>query len=309
MNYLYQVNYQCHNQDLCYLEMRSLFDEAIDEKVFFQDKRVNPSLSPFIKLRLKTSYKYEKFDELIEFLMKHPIKGNGFIVEYVSLNGEDEYFKNRRSYCKDVGMTFLGFPAYKEPSIRFGLSYYKGFWYFGELVYPKNDWHQHKKKPHNFSSSLNYILAKALTNIAGKGDLSSRMIDPCCGVGTVVLEAKYNDYTIDSSDINKNLVQLTKKNLLHFDYDCQVNVCNIIDLKDFYDAAIIDLPYNILNHTDQDNVIEIIRNASRSSKRQVFISSTDIRSLINELDMTLVDYCKVDKNKANKFSRYIWVCE
>ena len=40
-----------------------------------------------------------------------------------------------------------------------------------------------------FSNSLDIRLARTLINIAGENDQTKTMIDPCCGMGTVVLEA------------------------------------------------------------------------------------------------------------------------
>lgn len=42
--------------------------------------------------------------------------------------------------------------------------------------------------PIPFSNSLDIRLARTLINIAGENDISKTIIDPCCGMGTVVLE-------------------------------------------------------------------------------------------------------------------------
>lgn len=58
-------------------------------------------------------------------------------------------------------------------------------------------------KPNTFSNSLDIRLARTLINIAGENDQTKTMIDPCCGMGTVVLEGLALGYSIKGFDISR----------------------------------------------------------------------------------------------------------
>jgi tRNA G10 N-methylase Trm11 len=304
---LYIINYQINEDDLCYLEMRSLFDTNIQDKVFLSEISFNPTGSPFMRSKLEILGEYDHFDDLLLDLEENPITLDGFKVEYLDVFMKDEHYKNRREYCSSIGWKLMGDPSFDKPSIIYGVVCYKEKWYFGTVEHNEGTWRKHIKKPYSYSSSLGIKTARALANIAGEGDLNKRMIDPCCGVGTVLIEARHIGYEIIGRDLNKVVVDKTNLNLVHFGYEGDVIEGNIKDVNRYYDAAIVDLPYGILSDIDDDMIDMIIDNASRISKRLVLLSSIDMRKKLDLLGLTLIDSCRIYKGSKDKFCRYIWV--
>ena len=70
-----------------------------------------------------------------------------------------------------------------------------------------------------FSNSLDIRLARTLINIAGENDQTKTMIDPCCGMGTVVLEGLALGYSIKGFDISRDISWKARCNLNHFGFD------------------------------------------------------------------------------------------
>ncbi len=307
--YIYNLSYPDYEEDLCALEVKSLFNLSLDGKVFFSSKQVDPSISPYLKQRLEIAYRTSSFSDIIELLEKNTITLNDFKVEYLKLFSDDPYAKKRKELCKEVGFRIQGFPSFTSPKTTFGITFYKDNWYFGVLAKNNRKWKKHNSKPYSYSSSLGINLAKALVNIAGNGDFSKRLIDPCCGVGTVLLEGFFAGYDIIGWEIKSKVAENARINLRHFNNPPRVTSGDIQDIEDTFDASIVDIPYGNFTPTSEENRVSIIKNAKRISKKVVIVSSDDITYLILSQNLTVLDLCTVSKGRKGSFIRYIWVCE
>lgn len=307
--YMYHINYQDYEADLCALEMRALFSRSIEDKVFLSEQAISTSLSPFIKTRLEVVYAGESFDDIVQWIKKNDFTADGFKVQYVPVIKRDPVEKDRKAIARAVGLAITGPSEFVHPTIVFGVTAYEGQWFFGPVQFNDIVWKQHIEKPFSYSSSLGINTAKALLNIAAQGDLTCKVIDPCCGVGTVLLEGHVAGYDIIGCDIKDKVADKARDNLNHYGYQGKVLNDDIKDLEASYDASVVDLPYGNFSHSDEANMKHIIHHAKRISKRQVFISSIDLTDIIIEEQLTIVDRGVVYKNKSRRFFRYIWVCE
>ncbi|SHH76764.1 TRM11 family SAM-dependent methyltransferase [Clostridium grantii] len=307
--YIYNVNYQVYEKDLCVLEIKSLFNCSIQDKVFFSNKEVNPYISPFLKNRLKIIYKTSCFLDILEFVENEKITAQDFMVKYLELFTGDNNAKKGKEISKKIGLRITGFPCFSNPKTIFGVTFYKGIWYFGTLVSNNSKWKEHNSKPYSYSSSLGINIAKVLLNIAGNGDFSKKIIDPCCGVGTVLLEGFFAGYDIIGWELKSKVADNARGNLLYFNYPPKVTTGDIKDIDETFDASIVDLPYGNFSNTTEDNEMKIIRNAKRISKKLVLVSSENITNEIVKENLKIIDYCKVSKKETKSFNRYIWVCQ
>jgi len=151
--------------------------------------------------------------------------------------------------------------------------------------------------------------SKALINIAAQADKSKTLLDACCGVGTIMLEAHFADYTIEGSDINWKMCHRARANLAHFDYASEVFRSDIKDISQRYDAAIIDLPYNLFSTATEADLLHIIQSTADITDRIVIVSVSDIITQITTTGLKVMDYCSVPKKGKSKFARRVWVCE
>lgn len=170
-------------------------------------------------------------------------------------------------------------------------------------------WHKHKSKPFSYSNSINVSIAKSLVNIAAKGNKQQKLLDTCCGVGTILLEGCFAGYNIEGCDINWKVCKQARENLSHFNYTTNVYRSDIKDMQNKYDAAIIDLPYNLFSHATDTHLSNIIESATKIANQLIIVSTTDISELINSAGLNVSDYCSVNKIGKTKFNRKIWICE
>lgn len=308
-NYIYSFNYNSHHSGLCKLESRQIFDKEEKNKFLFSNIKVDPSISPFIKKRFEIISSSENYSVLLENIKKENIHHDGFKAEYLVLDGDSTAYDERLNKLRDIGYIIGGQPDYHKPSMTYSICNYENAWYFGVLIKHNNDWHKHKKKPCSFSNSISINIAKALVGIASKGNKSNQMLDACCGVGTVMLEACISGFKIEGCDINFKAYKNTIENLSYYNYTANVYCSDIKDHNKKYDTAIIDLPYNIYAYSNDTILSNIIESTAKLSPRIVIVSISDIEPLIKKSGLKVTDFCTVEKRGKIKFTRNIWVCE
>jgi tRNA G10 N-methylase Trm11 len=291
------------------LESRQIFEKEGKNNLLFSSVKVDPSISPFIKNRFEIISTSDDYSELLEKIKKACIRIDGFKAEYLILDGDSTRHRERLDKIKDIGYCIEGVPDYHTPSIIYSICKYENVWYFGLLVKHNTDWYKHKDKPCSFSNSIGMDIAKSLVSIASKGNKTKQLLDACCGVGTVMLEACFSEFNIEGCDINWKACKFTRQNLAHFDYAAHVYRSDIKDLNQKYDAAILDLPYNLYTYSNDEIALNIIESAARLSTRLVIVSISDIEPFIKKSGLKINDFCSVGKRGKSKFARKIWVCE
>lgn len=308
-NYIYTFVYDNTESDLCKLESRFIFNKEEQNKLLFSDVKADPTSSAFIKKRLEISLFSEDYSTLISDIKKARISIEGFKVEYLVLDGDKTEYPERLNKLRDIGYAIESYPDYYNPTITYGLSYYKGVWYFGTLIRNDLTWQKHKQKPCSYSNSISIGVAKVLVNIAAKTDKETKILDACCGVGTIMLEACFAGNHIEGCDINEKICSHARENLSYFNYTANVYHSDIKDINQRYDAAIIDLPYNLFSIANEDNISHIIESTAAITNRLVIVSTSDISPLISHAGLRISDYCSVNKRGKAHFNRKIWVCE
>ena len=306
--YLYVFRYDKSENALCKLESKYIFDKEEKNKFLFSNKKIDPSSSAFIKRRLDIISSSKSYTTLLNLIKSERICTVGFKVEYLVLNGDKTEYALRLNKLKDVGYSIDAIPDYYNPTTTYAICYHGDTWYFGTLNRNNFAWEKHKQKPKTFSNSLNISIAKALVNIAANSNKETEILDACCGVGTIMLEACYEGYNIEGCDINWKICRNARENLSHFNYSSKVYCTDINDLSKRYDVAILDLPYNLYSAASDDQILHIIKSVAAIADRLVIVSISDIKEIIKNIGFKILDYCNTSKGGKSNFTRNIWVC-
>lgn len=307
--HIYSFGYDLTEHGLCKLESKSIFSKEEKNKQLSSDIKVDPSISAFIKKRLDVISYSEDYTTLISEIKKEKVCIEGFKIEYLVFDGDTTEYPIRLEKLRDVGFSIEGYPDYYKPKVLYALGCYEGVWCFGNLIKNNFSWHQHKQKPCSYSNSIGMNIAKSLVNIAAEGNAEKMILDACCGVGTIMLEACFAGYKIEGCDINWKICRKARQNISHFDYNAVVHLSDIKDVNKRYDAAIIDLPYNLYSSATDNDIINIMESTAKITDRLVIVSTSDISTLISNIDFRILDRCSVSKNGKSNFARRIWVCE
>ena len=304
--YLYVINYPAYEKELCMLEMRALFGKEPEDKVLISKVKFNPSNSIFIKKRLEIIYEKNNLQEILDHLEKDKLHLKNFKSEYLRLQNGNISYQDRIKSTREVGLRIIGNSTMTEPETILGLTKYNDKWFLG--INENNDckWHLHETKPCSYSNSLSVRTARVLVNIASKGDPKKKIIDPCCGVATTLVEGLSMGYDISGYEINPKIVKNAKENLKHFNLETKIIKKDMHETIEDYDASIIDIPYGLFSHTTEQDQQNIINTARRISKRMVMVSFEILDEMVLKAGFEIIDRGTVTKGT---FKRYILVCQ
>lgn len=307
--FIYSFIYDNYESDLCKLESESIFNKVEHKKGILSEIQVEPSSSAFIKNRLEIISSSNAYSTLIKKIKNNKIRAEGFKVEYHVFDGDKTEYNERLNKLRDVGYSIEGNPDYYSPTIIYGLCHYEQVWHFGILTKNNFEWQKHKQKPCTYSNSISMSIAKALVNIASKANKDCELLDACCGVGTIMLEACFAGYRIEGCDIKEKICEDARKNLSYFNYSANVYHTDIKNMSKIYGAALIDLPYNLFSSASDDDLHQIIHSSAKISNRLIIVSTLDISEMIKMAGLKLSNYCVTGKRGKRDFVRRVWVCE
>ncbi len=311
LGFIYTYTQHTDEHDLCMLEMRSFFGFDVTSTVLRSSIAINPSRSAFMKERLDIMYEGDSLEEISQQVEQFDVGDSTFRV--VSLNTTDLGatkkigHPERRKIEREIGLRINGIPELEHsPTNAFGIVLLDGKWYFGKHVESESVWFLHQKKPHMYSTALSTRVARAVANIAVPHPEGVRAIDPCCGIGTVLVEALSMGINIVGRDINPRVVLGSRKNIAHFELKGSVEIGPIAEVVDDYDVAIIDMPYNLFTHITPEAQLEILKEARRFTKKVIVVTIETIDHMVEEAGFVITDRCVA---KKGHFIRQVLVCE
>ncbi|WP_040205841.1 TRM11 family SAM-dependent methyltransferase [Neobacillus jeddahensis] len=307
--YIYTNSCSEDERSLCALEMRSIFGSESQGSILESHIKIDPSRSPFIKERISVIFEEESLQDLLEQVETLPLNGATFKVIFVKNGGrtktETEGFENRRTIEKELGLHINGEADLHQPDCLFGVMNVNGRWVFGDYLKSESVWFRHQKKPHSYSTALSTRVARAVVNIAIPDPIGIKAIDPCCGIGTVLVEALSMGIDIEGSDRNHLILDGARNNIYHFGLFGEVKLADIRDIKDHYDVAIIDLPYNLCSVITPQDQLDMLQSARRFAKKVVVVTVEPIDEILVKAEFVISDRAVA---KKGLFTREVIVC-
>lgn len=308
--FIYTYAYHQDEADLCHLEMRAFFGKDTEEKIIKSTYGIDPSRSPFIKERIEVLFEGAELAEILMQAAKVDMESSTFKVIFPKINGlalaHKVDFDEKREIERQIGFVITGKADVHNPDITFGLIPFQGRWYFGIYQLSESVWFKHQRKPREYSTALSTRVARAIANIAVPNPAGVKAIDPCCGIGTVLVEALSMGIDIVGRDINPLVVDGSRENIAHFGLSGDVDLGAIADINEQYDVAIIDMPYNLYTHATPVEQQEILTHALPFTEKLLVVTIEPIDYMIEEAGFTITDRCIA---KKALFLREILVCE
>ncbi|MEL3961455.1 RNA methyltransferase [Lysinibacillus endophyticus] len=307
--YIYTYVHHHDEHDLCRMEMRSFFGFDTQANFLISDIKVDPSRSPFIEERLEVLFESNELDEISNFAKTVQVSSTFKVINLNKFDiGDTKKIPHpeRRKIEREVGLNIDGEPELDHPDKIFGILLLEQRWYFG--IYEKSEsvWRQHVHKPNSYSTALNTRVARAVANIAAPKPENLRIIDPCCGIGTVVVEGLSMGMNIVGRDISPLVCVGARENISYFGLESNITKGPIAEVTEHYDVAIVDLPYNIYSHITDDEQFDLIQNARRIADKVVFVTVEPIDEFVIKAGFIIKDRCIA---KKMQFERQILLCQ
>lgn len=288
------------------MELRALFGQEPGAFALIDSRlRIEPNRSPFVSMRVDVLLAAGTLEEIIARVAELELGGRTFKVQYLK-NGLKRTYEQQRELERQIGGRIRGKADMRQPDVTFGLLSLDDGWMFGICRPADPVWQWHKHKPQNYSTGLTAVVARALVNIAVPDPQDMRAIDPCCGMGNVLIEALSMGIDIVGRDINPLAIRGARVNLHHFGYDDAglVAIGDLNDINEAFDAAIVDMPYNLCSVLSASERSLMLASVRRISKRAVIVSSELLESEIEAAGLKIMDSCSVSKGA---FVRHVWL--
>ncbi|WP_017813201.1 TRM11 family SAM-dependent methyltransferase [Paenibacillus shenyangensis] len=302
----YIYTYACHEdeQELCTLELRCLLEQQPERLYVESNRAIPPERSPFIHYRLDIQCEAANLEQLEQIVKQ--LDTNDQTFKLICLDAAQTFtYEEKRQLERRIGMHIVGKAQMKQPQQLIGMAYAGGRWVAGSCYSSEPVWLHHNDKPRHYSTALSTRVARAAVNIAVP-DPAASLIDPCCGIGTVLIEALSMGITVTGYDLNPLAVQGARENLAFYDMPDIVRLADLRELKGRYDALILDLPYNLCSVLNEQERRDMLVSAAGLAGRVLIISTEAIDSSIRSAGMQIHEVCHIRKGH---FTRYLWLCE
>ena len=304
--YFYFINCSEMEKELCNMEMRSVFGKEPKAKYLFSEKNFEPSRSPFIKLQIKSIYVEKSLENIINKIKGDKISYDAFKVNYIKSEDGDVSYEERLKAVKEIGFVVTGFPDIHNPKIELAITKVKDKWIFGELIRNNFHWQKHNDKPHSYSNAVPLRMARALVNIAVGDNRELTLVDPCYGVGTVVIEALDLGINVKGYEISKPIACNARNNIEFLGYNREIITSgDMHDINETFDVAIVDIPYGLYSPVTLQEQVDIISTSRRIARKMVIITFEDMDNLIISAGFQIVEKCYM---KKGNMIRQISIC-
>jgi len=309
VRYLYLLRYMAEEREVAEAELWALAGaEAGGERLVPGDSQADIGRAAYVALCVELLAHASSLEALVQEVGRQRLAADQFRIQVLKSTIEGARPKTPPSsleIARRLADAIQGAPNLSQPRTELACFAQAGDWSFGRIVSASGKgWVAHVAKPHSYSNSLPSRLARALVNlVAAPGEA---LLDPCCGVGTVLIEAESVGVTAVGCDINKQLVSHARANLLHFGLPARVAAADARHIGGRFDAIVADLPYGWTAPADRAAYVPILDNLCRLAPRAVIVAGTDIRS---ELDAAGWRIRRLARHGSGRATRRVHICQ
>lgn len=187
-----------------------------------------------------------------------------------------------------------GRPDLTRPVVELLVVAEPGRWLLGEVVSRSHrGWRGHEQRPFQYSAALPPRIARMMVNlVATPGD---SLVDPCCGVGTVLVEAAEMGVRALGCDINPRLVEHAAANLCHHSVKADLVAGDGRELRGRFDGAVLDLPYGRVATRVDEDCRGLVAHALTLARLVAVVTVEDLSDLFAELGAELLGVAQIAK--------------
>ncbi|MBC8235551.1 hypothetical protein H8E77_38880 [bacterium] len=302
--YLYLTAKSKLEKALISAECQALIGTTPDENgIVISERKVDVSRGAYIKNCAELIFQATSLEQLYRYLEVANLYADDFRVSVMKIPGGLKI--NSMKVASEIGARIGGSPDLNNPKVIFYLVATTEQLWFGKITSESDRaWIKHTAKPHTTSSSLPARLCRAVVNIiANVGD---SLVDPCCGTGTLLLEAAHIGINVVGYDINLKMVGASRKNLEYFGLDGDIQIADARKIRGRFDALATDFPYGIYTQASDTLYREILQNIRFLAPKAALITAKDITDMLSDLGYEIRQIIPVPKSRV---TRYIHVVE
>ena len=297
--YLYLIAKSRQEVYLINAECQALIGTSPDENgIIISEHKVDVSLGAYIKNGMELIFQATSLEQLYGHLEAADLYADDFRVSVTKIPSGLNL--NSMKVASEIGARIDGSPDLSNPKIIFYLVATREQLWFGKITSESDKaWIKHISKPHITSSSLPARLCRAVVNIIS--DVGDSLVDPCCGTGTLLLEAAHMGINVVGYDINKKMVGASQKNLAYFGLEGEIHLADAREIKGKFDALVTDLPYGIYTQTSDTLYQEILQNIKFLAPKAALITAKDITEMLRDCGYEIKQIIPVPKSRVTRY--------
>ena len=297
--YLYLTIRSEHERQLIEAECLAMTGSIPDENgTALSEIETDVSRAAYIKTCMRVMIRASDLSDLYDQLGRISLSSEQFRVSVVKLPRRLPI--DSKQIMHQVGARIGGNPNLSAPrTIFLVVATLNGIWLGEVLSQSTGSWNEHSQKAHLYSSALPTRLARAMVNlVANPGD---RLIDPCCGSGTILIEAVSIGIKAAGCDINPKLAIISIENLKYFDLNSLVMIADARNIKGDFDAVVTDLPYGRNCPADDKLCYEILRNLRELAPKAAIVTGIDMRHSLSQMGYYVKSVIPVPKPALTRY--------
>ena len=301
MGYLYFLSTDDADLELAQAELWALTGCEAEGRIGLAPVACDISRSAYVGVCAELLAHGSSLEELCAGVRDAGVVGDGFRIEVRKM--PPKVAVGSPEIARHLADAMRGFPDLDKPRERYLALCREGSWRFGRVLSEiDRGYLRQGDRPHNFSQSLNARHARALVNmIAAPGDT---LLDPCCGVGTCLIEARLMGIRAVGCDISKANAFNAAANLAHLGLPRIVAVADARHVAGAFDAALIDFPYGHTTRVDASLYREILNNIAPRALRLGVITGQPAEDLFASLSLQVLRCARV---RARRLVRHFYV--
>lgn len=300
-SYIYHFTYQDGEQHLANTFYKFMFKKSKMSEFTISTQNIDLESSVFLHFKIEILQQANNLEKLIDKLSN--INLDKWYLNTWKYDKSISY-SQRIEITKKIASNLKNKGVMKNPNYQLIWCLVDNTYYFGILHTNKYSYKLRITKPYQYSNSLPVRLAHQIIQLTNFLKHNSTIVDPCCGIATVIIEGLVQNKNIVGYEINPQIAKKAQENLKHFNFPNKVVNKDMLLLKKHYDVAIIDIPYGLYNFFDNNKQKEILAHSINICKYLILISIDDFN-----------DYCYNQGYKKilqtsttkGKFTRFITV--
>lgn len=254
----------------------------------------------YMRMGLRRLAQAPTFDGLLDAIQHADFDGTAFRVDTLCLSGQFPH--SEMQTVIEVANHIRFYPNLKAPQHRFLVVAQTDTFWFGEiLTETTQSYVPHIEKPYHVSSSLPARMARALVNLVAP--TATSLIDPCCGTGSILLEAHSLGLQTYGADNNPKIAGMARRNLAHFGYPPAVDYTDMRQWTRRAAALVTDLPYGKRLPSANAIIPALLAHAIHLAPVAVYVAGNDIRAWLTDAGYRDIATYRIVKH--NGFTRYI----